>query len=61
MEISRRQGSEDQTVIFLLQDSFQTQHGLELTMGESVLDIVLSKYMNHWIALIIIKYILTSK
>ena len=35
-------GSEDQQFIFLIQDSFLTQHVLEQTRGENVLDIVLS-------------------
>ena len=35
-------GGEDQHFLFLIQDSFLTQHVLELTMGEHVLDIVLS-------------------
>ena len=35
-------GSEDQTILNLVQDSFLTQHVLELTRGENVLDIVLS-------------------
>ena len=33
---------EDQHVLFLIQDSFLTQHGLEPTKEENVLDIVLS-------------------
>ena len=32
----------DQQFIFLIQDSFRTQHVLEPTRGENVLDIVLS-------------------
>ena len=40
MEISREYRGEDQT--FLSQESFLTQHVLEPTMGENVLDIVLS-------------------
>ena len=35
-------GSEDQKFLFLIQDSFLTQHVLEPTRGENVLDIVLS-------------------
>ena len=35
-------GGEDQQFLFLIQDSFLTQHVLESTMGENVLDIVLS-------------------
>ena len=35
-------GGEDQQFIFLIQDSFLTQHMLEPTRGENVLDIVLS-------------------
>ena len=35
-------GGEDQQFIFLIQDSFLTQHVLEPTRGENVLDIVLS-------------------
>ena len=33
-------GIEDQQFIFLIQDSFLTQHVLEPTRGENVLDIV---------------------
>ena len=33
---------EDQKILFLIQDSFLTQHVLEPTRGENVLDIVLS-------------------
>ena len=33
---------EDQQFIFLIQDSFLTQHMLEPAMGENVLDTVLS-------------------
>ena len=60
---------EDQQFLFLIQDSFLTQHVLEPTRGENVLDIVLSsqkelvdnvKYMNHWVTVTTIKYILTS-
>ena len=62
-------GGEDQQLLFLIQDSFLTQQVLEPTRGENVLDIVLSsqkelvdnvKYMNHWVTVTIIKYILTS-
>ena len=35
-------GIEDQQFLFLIQDSFLTQHVLETTRGENVLDIVLS-------------------
>ena len=35
-------GIEDQQFPFLIQDSFLTQHVLEPTRGENVLDIVLS-------------------
>ena len=35
-------GSEEQQFLFLIQDSFFTQHMLESTRGENVLDIVLS-------------------
>ena len=34
-------GIEDQQFLFLIQDSFLTQHVLEPTRGENVLDIVL--------------------
>ena len=68
MEISREYRGEDQTFLFLIQDSFLTQHVLEPTRGENVLHIVLSsirfqisKYMNHWVTVMIIKYILTSR
>ena len=62
-------GGEDQQFLFLIQGSFLTQHVLEPTRGENVLDIVLSsqkelvdnvKYMNHWVTVTTIKYILTS-
>ena len=62
-------GGEDQQFLFLIQGSFLTQHVLEPTRGENVLDIVLSsqkelvdnvKYMNHWVRVTTIKYILTS-
>ena len=61
-------GGEDQQFLFLIQDSYLTRHMLEPTRGENVLDIVLSsqkelvdnvKYINHWVTVIIIKYILT--
>ena len=48
-------GGEDHQFLFLIQDSFLTQHVIEPTMGQNVLDIVLSsqkelvdnvKYMN---------------
>ena len=35
-------GGEDQQFLFLIQGSFLTQHMLEPTRGENVLDIVLS-------------------
>ena len=35
-------GGEDQQFLFLIQDSFLTQHVLEPTRGENVLEIVLS-------------------
>ena len=35
-------GGEDQQFLFLIQESFLTQHMLEPTRGENVLDIVLS-------------------
>ena len=37
-----KEGSEDQQFLFLIQDSFLTQHVLEPTRGENVLEIVLS-------------------
>ena len=42
MEISREYSGEGQQFIFLMQDSFFTQHLLEPTRGEDVLDMVLS-------------------
>ena len=44
MEISRVEGvsGEDKQFLFLIQESFLTQHVLEPTRGENVLDIVLS-------------------
>ena len=37
MEISREYGDEDQQFLFLIQDSFRTQHMLEPTRGDNVL------------------------
>ena len=42
MEISREYGGEDQQFLFLIQDSFFTQHVLEPNRGDNILDIVLS-------------------
>ena len=42
MEISREYRGEDQLFLFLIEESFLTQHVLEPTRGENVLDIVLS-------------------
>ena len=42
MEISKEYRGEDQQFLFLIQESFLTQHVLEPTRGENVLDIVLS-------------------
>ena len=63
-------GGEEQQFLFLIQESFLTQHVLQPTWGENVLDIVLSsqrelvdnekKYMNHWVTVTTIKYIFTS-
>ena len=39
-------GGEDQQFLFLIQDSFLTQHLLEPTRGENVLDIVLELVDN---------------
>ena len=39
-------GGEDQQFLFLIQDSFLTEHVLEPTRGENVLDIVLSSQKN---------------
>ena len=39
-------GGEDQQFLFLIQDSFLTQHVLEPTRGENVLNIVLSSQKN---------------
>ena len=62
-----RTGGEDQQFIFLIQDSFLTQHVLEPTRGENVLYIVLSSQKElvdnvkiHEPLGNIIKYILTS-
>ena len=42
MDIFREYKSEDQQFLSLVQDSFLTQHMLEPTRGQNVLDIVLS-------------------
>ena len=42
MEISREYRDEDQQFLFFIQESFLTQHVLEPTREENVLDIVLS-------------------
>ena len=42
MEISREYRGEDQQFLFLIQDSFFTQHVLEPAKGENVSDTVLS-------------------
>ena len=42
MEISREYRGEDQQFLFLIQENSITQHVLEPTRGENVLDIVLS-------------------
>ena len=39
-------GGEDQHFLFLIQDSFLTEHVLEPTRGDNVLDIVLSSQKN---------------
>ena len=39
-------GSEDQQFLFLIQDIFLTQHVLEPTRGDNVLDIVTTKRIN---------------
>ena len=44
MEISREYRVEDQQFLFLIQESFLSQHVLEPTRGENVLDIVLSSH-----------------
>ena len=41
MEISREYRGEEQQFLFLIQDSFLTQHVLEPTRGENILYIVL--------------------
>ena len=41
MEISREYRGEEQQFLFLIQDSFRTQHVLEPTRGENILYIVL--------------------
>ena len=41
MEISREYGGENQQFLFLIQESFLTQHVLQPTREEKVLDIVL--------------------
>ena len=47
MEISREYGGEDQQFLFLIQDSFLTQHVLEPARGENVLVLsVLSSQQN---------------
>ena len=46
MEISREYRGEDQQFIFLIQDSFLTQHVLEPTGGDNVLYIVLSSQIK---------------
>ena len=53
-------GGEDQQFLFLIQDSFLTQHVLEPTRGENVLDIVLSSQKELVDNAKKIKYILTS-
>ena len=69
MEFSREQGIEDQQFLCLIQDSFLTQHVLEPTRGEMIrYSFVITtrisgqckKYLNHWVIVTIIKYILTS-
>ena len=63
-------GSEEQKVLNLVQDSFLTQHVLEPTRGENMLDIVLSsqkefvdnvRYVSHWGVVTTTRYILSSK
>ena len=39
-------GGEDQQFLFLIQDSFLTQHVLQPIRGDNVLDIVLSSHKN---------------
>ena len=41
LESTGGEDTEDQQFLFLIQDSFLTQHVLEPTRGENVLDIVL--------------------
>ena len=41
-EIATEYGGEDQHFLLLIQESFLTQHVLEPTRGENVLDLVLS-------------------
>ena len=62
-------GGDDPQFLFLIQESFLTQHVLDPTRGENLLDIVLSsqkelvdneKYMNHWVTVTKIKIMLTS-
>ena len=62
-------GGEEQQFLFLIQESFLTQHMLEPTRGKNVLDIVLSsqkelvdnvKIHEPLVTVITIKYILTS-
>ena len=66
MEISREYRGEDQQFLFLIQDSFLTQHVLEPTRGDNV---VLSsqkelvdnvKIHEPLVTVTTIKYILTS-
>ena len=69
MEISREYSCKDKQFLFLIQDSFLTQHAIEPTRGENVLDVVLSSqnelvdnvkiYESKKVTMI--KYILTSK
>ena len=63
-------GREDQEFLNLVQDRFLSQHVLEATRGENVLDIVLSsrrnllimsRYVSHWGVVITTRYILSSK
>ena len=60
-------GREDQEFLNLVQDSFLSQHVLEATRGENVLDIVLSSQkefvdnVSHWGVVITTRYILSSK
>ena len=41
-------GGEDQRFIFFIQDSFLTQHVLEPTRGDNILNIVLPSQKNVW-------------